>query len=82
MTDATPGQLLDCGHVGQFAGVCQYHQCGKRLCGDCVATCETCGRVLCRSHQVWLDSRRRVFCPADTRSYLVTKLAYRLLRRR
>lgn len=81
MTDPTAGQLLDCGHVGALAGVCQYEGCGTRLCPDCVATCESCGRVLCRQHQVWLDQRRRVFCPADTRGYLGKKLVLRLFGR-
>lgn len=87
MTDQPPlptdadgtARLLDCGHVGAFAGVCQYDGCATRLCADCVATCETCGRVLCRRHQVWLAGRQRVFCPADTRSYLGQRLLTRLL---
>jgi hypothetical protein len=72
-------QLLDCGHVGAFAGVCQYEGCATRLCPNCVAACETCGTVLCQRHQVWLDARRRVFCPAHVRGYLVSRLAARLL---
>lgn len=76
-TDGT-GQLLDCGHVGRFAGVCQYHGCATRLCPDCVATCETCGRVLCRGHQVWLADGQRVFCPGDTRGYIGSQLVRHL----
>lgn len=78
--DAT-AQLLDCGHVGTFAGVCQYDGCATRLCADCVATCETCGCVLCRGHQVWLARGERVFCPADTRPYLGARLFRHLLGR-
>lgn len=75
------GRLLDCGHVGAFAGVCQYQGCATRLCADCVATCETCGRVLCRGHQVRLANGERVFCPADTRTYLGMQLVRRLFGR-
>lgn len=75
--DAT--RLLDCGHVGAFAGVCQYQGCGTRLCAECIAACEFCGRVLCRGHQVWLADGQRVFCPTDTRPYLRTQLVRRLI---
>lgn len=77
-TDPSP-QLLDCGHTGTFAGVCQYDGCGTRLCADCVATCETCGAVLCRKHQVWLAARQRVFCPPDSRRYLLQRFVLRVL---
>lgn len=82
MAGEAPGRLLDCGHVGTYAGVCQYDMCANQICAECVATCETCGLVLCRTHQVWLDGRQRVFCPADTRGYLAKKLVFRLLSRK
>jgi len=72
--------LLGCGHVGQFAGVCQYQGCAKRLCGDCVASCEACGGTLCPAHQIRLDGRRRVFCPDDGPKHVGKKLVVRLLR--
>ena len=71
--------LLDCGHVGEFTGICQYNRCGKRLCPDCTGVCEACGIVLCRHHQVWLDRQRRVFCPDDSRRYLKRKVVLRIL---
>ena len=81
MRGAETPQLLECGHVGLFAGVCQYNRCARRLCSDCCATCGTCGLVLCRRHQVWVDRGRRVFCPDDSRRYLVRKLALTLVHR-
>lgn len=80
--DVSSPRLLDCGHVGVLAGVCQHHRCATLLCPDCIATCEACGTVLCRSHQVWMDAGRRVFCPDDMRGYLGFRIGLYLLRRR
>lgn len=74
--------LLDCGHVDVFTGVCQFEGCGTRLCPACVTTCEVCGRVLCRSHQVRVAAGARVFCPADLGAYLLEQVAVGLLARR
>lgn len=76
---AAGAELLDCAHVGVFAGVCQYNRCAKRLCANCVASCEACGKVICLTHQVILGGRQRVFCPPDARRYLGTRLAVHLL---
>jgi hypothetical protein len=73
--DPTDLQLRDCGHVGPFTGVCQYDGCAKQLCSNCIQACETCGTILCPAHQVWLDERRRVFCPDHSTKYLLLKLA-------
>lgn len=70
--------MQDCGHVAAFAGVCQYQGCAKRLCPDCLTSCEACGAVLCGGHQVWLDTGRRVFCKDDARRYLAKRLVLRL----
>lgn len=58
-------ELLDCGHVGRFAGVCQHDGHGIRLCRDCLITCDYCGRTLCQQHQRWTEwsAATRVFCP-------------------
>lgn len=78
MAGAAQG-LLDCGHVGEFASVCQYESCAKRLCPDCGRLCETCGTVLCPTHQVRVDARQRVFCPRHSLNYVARKLAGKLL---
>lgn len=77
--DNALSRLLDCGHTGELAGICQYERCATRMCAGCIATCESCGRVLCRQHQRWVNGRRQVFCPADVPDYFVTKLALKFL---
>jgi hypothetical protein len=72
-------RLLDCGHVAPFAAVCQYQGCAKRLCPDCYMICETCGTILCRSHQIRLDWGR-VFCPDDSTKHVAKKFLVKLLR--
>lgn len=80
MAAGTTANLLDCGHVGEFGGVCQY-RCGKRLCQACSQRqCARCGIVVCGRHSVVLDHGRRVFCPAHTRGYLAAKLITHLVR--
>jgi hypothetical protein len=73
-------ELLDCGHVGQFAGVCQFEQCGKKLCQQCCQSCTACGRVLCPAHQVAVDTQL-ICCPADAKTYVAKRVALRLLGR-
>ena len=67
-------QLLPCGHVGQLAGICQYDECAKQLCPQCIALCEACNTLLCPSHQKQVDGQTRVFCPDHTVDYAVKKL--------
>lgn len=82
MAAINPMGLQDCGHVGQFASVCQYEGCGTKLCTACSGACEACGSVLCPYHQVWLSGRQRVFCPADSPGFVFRKLALHVLTRR
>jgi len=77
---ARSADLLDCGHVGQFAGVCQFEQCGKKLCQQCCQSCTTCGKLLCPSHQVAVDTQM-ICCPADAKTYVAKRVALRLLGR-
>ena len=75
------GRLMDCGHVGRFAGVCQYEGHGVRLCQDCLVTCDRCGRCLCRGHQRWTTwvEETRVFCPDHVVPYYLQRVLFRFL---
>lgn len=74
-------QLLDCGHVGQFGGVCQYEGHGIRLCRNCLITCDRCGRCLCPRHQRWTEwvAETRVFCPDHLLPYYARRALARFL---
>lgn len=73
--------ILDCGHVGQLAGICQYQGCAAELCNDCLVSCATCDKNLCPDHQVWLDGNQRVFCADDSRAHVKKKAVRTLIRR-
>jgi hypothetical protein len=69
------GNLQDCGHAREFAGVCQFEGCAKRLCPACIEQCSRCGVVLCSDHQVLLDGGTRVFCGDHAGNHVVRKAA-------
>jgi hypothetical protein len=75
-------RLLDCAHVDQVAGICQYEGCAHQICSQCTATCTTCNIVLCPGHQVQPAGQDPVFCRAHVSRYvakrLVTTLADKL----
>lgn len=79
--DRPPGpqpQLLECGHVGVFTGVCQFQGCATRLCDRCISNCVSCGRVVCPRHTIVLADTE-TYCPADVRRQLLRNLALRIL---
>ena len=72
--DVDDTRLLDCAHVGQPAGICQYEGCATQMCSQCTATCASCSIVLCPRHQVQPDGHDCVFCPAHISRYVAKKL--------
>jgi len=76
----TPDQtVLDCGHVGQLTGICQYQGCADKLCPDCLVSCESCNRNLCPDHQSKLDSD--VYCTEHRRDQLKQQVVKKFIRR-
>lgn len=79
--------LLDCGHVGQTAGICQYTEhdddqgCADQVCDQCIAVCDTCRRVLCPRHAVRLDDGTQVYCPDHVKGYVARTLLSAVLDR-
>lgn len=74
-------RLLDCAHVDQIAGICQYEGCANQMCSQCTATCDSCSLVLCPRHQVQPDGQDCVFCPAHISRYVAKKLLTALTRK-
>lgn len=73
--------LQDCGHVGDWAGVCQFQGCAKQLCTKCVQDCAACGITICDEHQEWLDGGTQVFCPDCSGDHVKQKAGFFLLDR-
>lgn len=78
--------LLDCGHVGQPAGVCQYaadgeQGCADRVCSDCIAVCDTCRSVLCPRHSTRLDDDNATYCQDHVTGAIVRTLISAVLDR-
>ena len=67
-------QLLDCAHVDQPAGICQYEGCASLMCSQCTAICACCSIVLCPRHQVQPTDQDCVFCPAHISRYVAKRL--------
>lgn len=79
--------LLDCGHVGQPAGVCQYAEhddgqgCADQVCDACLGACDTCRCVLCPRHAVRLEDGAHTLCQDHVTGHVARSLLTALLDR-
>jgi hypothetical protein len=70
--DIEDRKLLDCAHVNQIAGICQYNDCSNTICESCLASCDACLNVLCPPHQRQPYDNYPVVCE-DHITYILKK---------